>query len=67
MRDAAGATLAYAGGCLSRLDSAGIGVQNLGDIGLQKIPENVTQLYVYMEPGAASGDFANFLIRIYSE
>ncbi len=67
MLDAAGNTIAYAGGCLSQLESAGVGVQNLGDIGLQKIPENITQIHVHVEPGAAPEDFANLLLRIYSE
>ena len=67
MLDAAGNTIAYAGGCLSQLDNAGIGVQNLGDIGLHKIPQNITQLHVHIEPGAAPNDFAHLLLRIYSE
>ena len=67
MQDAAGTTIAYAGGCLSQLGSAGVEVQNLTHLGLQKIPENVTQLQLHMDPGSASGDFANLLLRIYSE
>jgi hypothetical protein len=67
MLDEAGNTIAYAGGCLSQLANAGTGVQNLGDIGLQKIPENITHLHVRVEPGAAAADFANLLLRIYSE
>ena len=71
MLNAAGITIAYAGGCLSQLDSIGIGVQNLGDFGLQKIPENVTQLHIRLEPGAESAgsvtDMVTFLIEIYSE
>jgi type II secretory pathway pseudopilin PulG len=67
MVDASGATIAYAGGCLSQLDSAGVGVQNLGDIGLQKIPENVTQLHFMMAPGAAPEDYITFIFSVYSE
>ncbi|SFV05818.1 shufflon system plasmid conjugative transfer pilus tip adhesin PilV [Pseudoduganella namucuonensis] len=67
MLDTSGAAIAYVGGCLSQLDSAGTGVQNLGDIGLQKIPENITRLHLYMEPGAAAGDYITFVLIIYSE
>ena len=67
MLDAGGATIAYAGGCLSQLDSPGTGVQNLGDIGLQKIPENVTRLQLAMAPGAEPGDYITFILIIYSE
>jgi hypothetical protein len=67
MLDAEGNAIAHAGGCLSQLEKTGTGVQNLGDIALQKIPENVTHLHVRVEPGKAAADFANLLLRIYSE
>jgi hypothetical protein len=67
MIDDAGATVAYAGGCMSQLDAPGNGFQNLGDIGLQKIPENITRLHLYMEPGAAAGDYTTFVLNIFSE
>ena len=67
MLDASGATVAYAGGCLSQLDSAGIGVQNLGDMGLQKIPDNITHIQLSMAPGAAAGDRVHGTLIIYSE
>ncbi|MTV41731.1 shufflon system plasmid conjugative transfer pilus tip adhesin PilV [Duganella radicis] len=68
MQDANGVSLAYAGGCLSQLDNSnGTGVQNLGDIGVQKIPENISKLYLLMEPGAAPDDYITFSLFIYSE
>ncbi len=67
MLDASGATIAYAGGCLSQLDQAGTGVQNLGYISLQKIPENVAYVQLSLSPGAAAGDYVHGKVVIYSE
>ena len=58
----------YAGACMSRHTSTGIGVLNKGTIALQKIPKDAIQLHFHteVESGAAPGDYINLVVKIYS-
>jgi len=68
MHDAAGEKPAFTGGCMSRPDMSGVDVLNKGVIGLQEIPEDVTQLHFHMEVevGAAPEDYIELAVKIYN-